>query len=86
MAEKKTTKEAWEALKTMFLGADRVKTARIQTLKAEFEALNMKESESVDDFTVKVNNIVSTMRALGDTMEEEYVVKKLLRAVPSKFL
>ncbi|KAI3523596.1 hypothetical protein L1887_01838 [Cichorium endivia] len=86
LAEKKTAKEAWEALKTMFMGADRVKTARIQTLKAEFEAMNMKETEGVDEFAAKVTNIVSTMRTLGDTVDEAYVVKKLLRAVPSKFL
>ncbi|KAI3708606.1 hypothetical protein L2E82_37892 [Cichorium intybus] len=86
LAEKKTAKEAWEALKTMFMGADRVKTARIQTLKAEFEALSMKESEGVDEFAVKVSNIVSTMRTLGDTVDESYVVKKLLRGVPTKFL
>nr|GEV44839.1 hypothetical protein [Tanacetum cinerariifolium] len=70
----------------MFMGADRVKTARIQTLKAEFESLNMKETEGMDEFAVKVSNIVSTMRALGDTVEESYIVKKLLRAIPSKFL
>nr|GEU33305.1 hypothetical protein [Tanacetum cinerariifolium] len=86
VSEKKSAKKAWEDLKTMFMGADRVKNARIQTLKAEFESLNMKESEGEDEFAVKVSNIVSTMRALGDTVEESYVVKKLLRAVPSKFL
>ncbi|XP_042756658.2 retrovirus-related Pol polyprotein from transposon TNT 1-94 [Lactuca sativa] len=86
LAEKKTAKEAWDALKTMFMGADRVRTARIQTLKYEFESLNMKETEGVDEFAVKVINIVSTMRTLGDTVDESYVVKKLLRAVPAKFL
>ena len=70
----------------MFMGADRVKAARIQTLKAEFEALSMKEVEGVDEFTVKVINTVSTLRTLGDTIEESYVVKKLLRVVSSKFL
>ena len=68
------------------MGADRVKAARIQTLKAEFEALSMKEAEGVDEFTMKVINTVSTLRTLGDTIEESYVVKKLLRAVSSKFL
>ncbi|XP_023770494.1 uncharacterized protein LOC111919112 [Lactuca sativa] len=86
LAEKKKTKEAWEALKTMFVGADRVKIARIQTLKTEFEALSMKESEGVDEFVVKVINTVSTLRTLGDIIEESYMVKKLLRVVPSKFL
>ncbi|GJU61826.1 ribonuclease H-like domain, reverse transcriptase, RNA-dependent DNA polymerase [Tanacetum coccineum] len=60
LAEKETTKETWTTLKTMYMGADRVKTARVQTLKAELEVLNK--------------------------IEETYVVKKLLRAVPSKFL
>nr|GEU68731.1 putative reverse transcriptase domain-containing protein [Tanacetum cinerariifolium] len=86
ISEKKSAKEACEALKTMFMGADRVKTVRIQTLKAEFESLNMNEAEGVDEFAVKVSNIVSTMRALGDTVKESYVAKKLLREVPSKFL
>ncbi|KAI3518152.1 hypothetical protein L1887_06594 [Cichorium endivia] len=86
LAEKRTAKEAWEALKVMFMGADRVKTARIQTLKFEFETMSMKETEGVDEFAAKVTNIVSTMRSLGDTVDESYVVRKLLRAVPSKFL
>ncbi|XP_023736152.1 uncharacterized protein LOC111884051 [Lactuca sativa] len=86
LSEKQMAKEAWDALKTMYLGVDRVKTARVQTLKIEFEALNMKESEIVDEFSVKIYNIVSNIRALGDKVEEAYVVKKMLRAVPSKFL
>ncbi|GJX64161.1 putative RNA-directed DNA polymerase [Tanacetum coccineum] len=81
-----TAKDAWETLKTMFMGADRVKTAKVQTLKAEFETLNMKDTEIIDDFAMKVNNIVSNIRALREKVEEAYVVKKLLRAVPSKFL
>ena len=86
LVEKKAAKEVGDALKTMFMGADRVKTPRIQTLKTEFEAMTMKETEGVDGFTAKVCNIVSTMRTLGDTLEESYIVKKLLRAVPPKFL
>ena len=73
LSEKKTAKEAWEALKTMFMGANRVKTEKIQTLKAEFESLNMKESEGVDEFAAKINHVVSTMRTLGDKVEEANV-------------
>lgn len=86
LAEKKTAKEAWEALKVMFVGADRVKVARIKTLKAGLEAMSMKETENIDDFTGKVINSVSMLRTLGDKVEESQVVKKLLRAVSSKFL
>lgn len=86
LADKETAKEAWDAIKTLCQGADKVKNARIQTLKSEFEALTMGEDETIDDFHMKMNGIVSNIRALGEKMDESYTVKKLLRAVPSKFL
>lgn len=86
VAEKKTAKEVWTAIKTMCLGADKVKKAKVQTLKAEFENLIMKETESIDDFSMKMNDLVTNIRTLGETVEENYVVKKFLRAMPSKFL
>lgn len=86
IAEKKTAKEAWEAIKVMCLGADRVKKARIQMLKAEFEFLSVKDTELIDDFCMKLNGLVTNIRALGESVEEAYVVKKLLRPVAAKFL
>lgn len=44
-ADKETAKVAWEAIKTMCQGAERVKTTKVQTLKGEFEALCMKDTE-----------------------------------------
>lgn len=37
-------------------------------------------------FCLKLVGLVSNIRALGEDVKEAYVVKKLLRAVPSKFL
>lgn len=59
---------------------------RIQTLKAKFESMTMKDSDSLDDFYLKINGVVTNIRALGETVAESYVVKKILRAVPPKFL
>lgn len=86
LAEKKKAKDAWEAIKTLCQGADRVKAAKAQTLKLEFETLNMKDDENLDDFCMKLNGLVTNIRALGEDIKETYVVKKLLRAVPSRFL
>ncbi|XP_074352879.1 uncharacterized protein LOC141692035 [Apium graveolens] len=85
-AECTTAKEVWVAIKTASLGADRVKKAKAQTLKAEFESLKMNESEQLDDFCLKLNGLVAKIRALGESIGEEYVMKKILRAVPTKFL
>ncbi|XP_074336204.1 uncharacterized protein LOC141673363 [Apium graveolens] len=86
IAEKTTTREAWEAIKTMCLGTDRVKKANVQTLKAKFESLKMKDTEQLDEFCIKLNRLVANIRALGESIDEGYVVKKLPRAVPKKFL
>ncbi|XP_063945046.1 uncharacterized protein LOC135151491 [Daucus carota subsp. sativus] len=86
IADKETAKEAWEAIKTMCMGVERVKEAKVQTLKGEFESLVMKESEKIDDFCMKLSGIVTNIRVLGETLEESSVVRKILRAVPDKFL
>lgn len=86
IAEKKSAKESWDAIKTMYMGADRVQKAKVQTLKIEFESMNMKESDNLDEFCMKTYGLVMNIRILREKMEEVNVVKKLLRAVPSKYL
>ena len=85
LASKNSTKVAWETLQTMHVGLERVKEAKTQTLKSEFEAKHMKDGESIDDFAMKLTTIVSSIRSLGDMVEEISVVKKFLRAVPPRF-
>ncbi|KAL8106921.1 hypothetical protein AgCh_023641 [Apium graveolens] len=75
VVEKRTSKEAWEAVKTLCLGADRVKKARIQMIKAEFEFLKMKDSELIDDICMRLNGLItSIIEQFGDlelmTIEE----------------
>ncbi|GJV70253.1 hypothetical protein Tco_1485762 [Tanacetum coccineum] len=48
----KTTKAVWDALKTRHVGVNRVQQAKQQTLKSEFEMLQMEENESIDSFIV----------------------------------
>ncbi|GJV80119.1 zinc finger, CCHC-type containing protein [Tanacetum coccineum] len=53
----KTTKKVWDALKKRHVRENRVQQAKQQTLKSEFEMLQMKENESVDSFTTKLTNL-----------------------------
>ncbi|KAL8134468.1 hypothetical protein AgCh_009478 [Apium graveolens] len=78
IAEKETTKEAWEAIKTMCMGVERVQEVKVQTLKGEFESLMMKDSEKIEDFCLKLSGIVTNIRVLGEAMEESSVVRKIL--------
>jgi len=85
IVKKKTAKDVWDSLKTRYLGADRVKKARLQTLKSEFDAIRMKENETVDEFAGKLSAISSKYSTLGATLEDSALVKKLLDSVPDKF-
>ncbi|CAD6251242.1 unnamed protein product [Miscanthus lutarioriparius] len=86
VAKKKTGKEVWDSLKARFVGAERVKDARLQTLKAEFDALKMKEEETVDEFTGKLTAMSVKYGNLGGTLEDAAMVKKLFDTVPDKFI
>ncbi|XP_074351801.1 uncharacterized protein LOC141690947 [Apium graveolens] len=75
-----------DSLKVKSIGADRVQKVKVQTLRAEFESMNMKETDNPDEFCLKLYGIVSNIRLLGEKMGEPNVVKKLLKVVPSKYL
>lgn len=51
VTKKKMTREVWECLRTRFLYANRVKEARLQMLKDEFNARHTKEGETLDQLT-----------------------------------
>ena len=86
ISQNKTAKEAWETVKEMHAGDDRVKKARVQALRREFDWLCMKDAEGVGEFALKLTSMVNEMRALGSKIEDITVVEKLLQAVPDKFL
>ncbi|XP_047331310.1 uncharacterized protein LOC124934857 [Impatiens glandulifera] len=53
----------------------RVKEAKVQTLKTQFEAIRMKNGELVDDFSMKLTFIFIGIRSLGEkivTLIEEF--------------
>lgn len=84
VGELDTAKKVWDAIKARHLGADRVREARLQTLKAEFDRLKMKETESIDDFVGKLSEISSKSAALGENLDEPKLVKKFLSSLPRK--
>lgn len=86
LGPKKTAKDAWNTLRTMYLGAARVKEVKAQSLRWEFDGLRMEDDEAVDDFAAKVSTLVNKIRSLGEGIEEEYIVKKILRSVSPKFV
>jgi hypothetical protein len=86
LLNKKSAKEAWEAIKSMRLGAERVKEVNAQKLLAEFESISFKPGESIDDFAVRIRKLATDLKGLGETsMDDTRVVKKFLRVVPARY-
>jgi len=78
LGAKKTVKEAWEAVKSMRVGAKHVKEANAQRLLQEFENIMFKDGETVDDFALRINALAADMRTSGEAIEDTRVVKKML--------
>lgn len=86
LLNKKSAKEAWEAIKSMRLGADRVKEVNAQKLLAEFESISFKSDETIEDFAVRIGKLSTDLKGLGETsVDNARVVKKFLRVVPPKY-
>ncbi|KAB5556912.1 hypothetical protein DKX38_007821 [Salix brachista] len=86
IAEKQTAKEAWDALREMRIGEDRVKKARVQVLKRQLYKVHMQDSETVNEYSMKLTTLVGEIRSLGAKLEESEVVEKLFSSVPDRFL
>ena len=85
LAVKATVKEAWEAVKTMRLGVERVQEAKAMVLRRQFETIKFKDGENLDDFSMRISSLVSQLGLLGVKIEEPDVVRKFLSVVPKKF-
>ena len=86
IAEKKTTKEAWDALREMRVGENRVKKACVQVLKRQLNKLHMEDSETINEFSMKLTTLAGKILSLGTKLDDSEVVEKLFSAVPDRFL
>ncbi|PNX81311.1 copia-type polyprotein [Trifolium pratense] len=72
-----TAKDIWDAMKRKYQCSTKVKRAQLQSLRREFEILEMGESESVTDYFARTLVIANKMTASGELMENVYVMQSL---------
>jgi hypothetical protein len=85
LAVKKTAKEAWDAVKIMRVGVDRVREASAQRLRKEFNAIEFNADETLDKFNMRIMGIVNSLRTLGDTLQEVDIMRKILEVGPERY-
>ena len=80
-----TAKEAWDSLKVLVYGDEKVCIINLQTLSQEIQNLKIIESEKIDKYCTKVMNIVNEMINHGDTISDQQVLEKILISVTEKY-
>ena len=85
IAKAELSKEAQEFLGIFFKGVDCVKRVRLQTLRAEFEVVHMKDGETISDYFSRLLVIVNHLKSNGESIEDVRVVEKILRSLANKF-
>jgi hypothetical protein len=61
------------------------KKAKVQQLHRDFDDLKFRPGETVEDFALQLQSLVSQLAVFGKIMDEEEVVSKFLRVVPPKY-
>ena len=82
---KDTAKEMWDTLENIHEGDKKVKTAKLQVYRAQFENLKMNDDEDIASLFLRFVAIVNNMKALGETIKEVVIVQKILRSLPPRF-
>jgi hypothetical protein len=82
---KPTTKLAWEAVRIMQIGDDRLRKTTAQRVRRQYEELVLKEGEGVEDFSLRLTNIVSQLATLGDPEDPTKIVEKYLRNARERY-
>ncbi|XP_020168147.2 uncharacterized protein [Aegilops tauschii subsp. strangulata] len=84
VATKPTAREVWDSLKMRFVGADRVRAARLATLRGEFDRLKMADCEALDAYAGRLAGMTARYANLGETLGDAALVKKLLDTIPDR--
>ena len=86
LANKPTAKLAWEAIEAKRVGSECVRRAALQRHWGEWEGLTFHPDEQVEDFAVRLTNLMEQMVRNGDTdLDEGRVMEKFLRCMPKRY-
>ncbi|XP_068498533.1 uncharacterized protein [Phaseolus vulgaris] len=83
--KKDTAKDIWDSMKQNHQGTAKVKRAHLQALRKEFEILQMRAGESVNEYFARTLTIANKMRIHGEATPDVTIIEKILRSMTPQF-
>ncbi|KAK2440388.1 putative mitochondrial protein [Trifolium repens] len=80
-----TAKEAWDILVKYYDGGEKVKAVKLQSLRRQYELLQMEKSDSIGSYAAKVQSLVHTMKHCGEQITDKMIVEKVMRTLTPNF-
>ena len=80
-----SAKTIWYFLKTKYQGDEKIKSMKVLNLVREFEGLQMKESETIKEYSTKLVDIANKARVLGTDLFDNRLVQKSLVSLPERY-
>jgi hypothetical protein len=81
----KSTKYIWDKLQNIYEGHDKVNKGNLQTHRRQFKSLKMKDEEIDAAYFIQVDEIVNTIKGIGEDVEESVIVQKVVRSLHLRF-
>ena len=78
----KSAFEVWNVLIVTHEGTSQVKRSKIDLLRSQYENFYMLENESIDDMLTRFTKITNALSSLGDTIDNDQKIRKVIRALP----
>jgi hypothetical protein len=64
-------------MEVIYEGDNKVKEAELQTYRAQFENLKMKEEENIVEYLHGVDEVVNSIKAAGEELKEKIIVQNI---------
>jgi len=78
----KSAYEVWNNLIITHEGTSQVKWSKIDLLRSQYEIFYMLDNESIDEILTYFTKITNGLSSLGDEIDNDQKVRKMIRALP----
>jgi uncharacterized membrane protein YgcG len=85
IANKATAKAACDSMYLWNIGVERVRKERASMLRREFDMLKFEDDETIDNFGVCINSLITQLALLGTGYTDKEILRRFLQALPPRY-